>query len=97
MHYFPVARARIEWFICKNWRRDGGRTGSYYWATAALKITSSVDHACVLAIADFTINPARAGTQTQMDLFEPPACRDWELMATMMIKAVAKRAKRSMV
>jgi hypothetical protein len=67
MHYFPVARAR-------NWQRNRGRAGSCYLVTAALKVNGSVDRACVLAIADFMINPARAGTQTHMDLIEALPC-----------------------
>ena len=81
MHYFPVARAK-----------DCSRAGSCYWLT----VSSSADRARVFAIADFMINPARAGMQTHMDLFGPPLCRAWEPMATIMIKATAKRAKRLM-
>jgi hypothetical protein len=82
--------------MCKNWQRDGGRAGSCYWETVALRVNSPVDRACVLAIADFRINPARVGMQTQMDLFRPQPRRGWEPMATRMIKAATKRAKRRM-
>ena len=85
MHHFPVARAR-----------DCGRVDCYYW----LEANNSADRACVFAIADFIINPARAGMQTHMDfmddLFRPPPCPCWEPMATTTIKATAKRAKRLM-
>jgi len=80
--------------MCKNWQRDGGRAGSCYWETVALRVNSSVDRARVLAIADFRINPARVGMQTHMDLFGPR--QGWEPMAMMMIKAATKRAKRRM-
>jgi hypothetical protein len=85
----------------ENWQRDGGRAGSSYWLTVALEVCSSADRACacVLAIADFMINAARAGMQTHMDLmdlFRPPTCRGWEPMATRMNKETVKRAKRLM-
>lgn len=64
MHYIPVT--------FKDWQ-GGSRAGSCYWVTVALT-NSSVDRACVLAIADFTINPALAGTQTHMDLIEALPC-----------------------
>jgi len=87
--------------MCKNRQRDGGRPGSSYWAAVALEGNSSADRtcACVLAIADFTINPARAGMQTHMELMDPlrlPPCRGWEPMATMVNKATVKRARRLM-
>jgi hypothetical protein len=49
--------------------RGTGYAGSCYWVTAALDVDSSTDRtrACVFAIADFTSNPARVGTQTHMD------------------------------
>ena len=78
--------------MCKNWQRDGRRAGSCYWE----RVNSSVDRACVLAIVDFKINPARVGMQMHMDLFGLTPCRDWEPMATMMIKAATKRVKRRM-
>jgi hypothetical protein len=84
MHHFPVVRAR-----------DCGRVDYDYW----LEANSSADRACVLAIADFMINPARAGMHTHMDFmdsFRLPACRFWEPTATTTIKATATRAKRLM-
>jgi hypothetical protein len=65
---------------------------SCYWAP----VNSSADRTCVFTIADFSINFARAGTQTHMDLGELPSCRDWEPMATMTNRATENRAKRLM-
>jgi hypothetical protein len=43
--------------------------GGYNAGRLLLLVDGSVDSACVLAIADFRINPARAGMQTHMDFF----------------------------
>ena len=50
------------------------RADSFYWVTVALAVNGFVDRACVLASADFMISPARAGTQTHMDLIEVLLC-----------------------
>ena len=52
----------------------GGRADSCYWVTVVLAVNGFVDRACVLASADFMISPARAGTQTHMDLSEALFC-----------------------
>ena len=48
------------------------RTRSYYWTLA----NSCADCASVFTIADFSINFARAGTQTHISLSELLLCRD---------------------
>jgi len=66
-----------------------------YWLTA----DSCAVRACVLAIADFMINPARAGTQTHMalmDLLRLPPCWFSEPRAAITTKATATRANRFM-
>jgi hypothetical protein len=82
----------------KNWQRDGGRACSCYWVAVALWVNSFTDRtsACVFAIADFMINPARAGTQTHMDLSEASTRRGWEPMATRTSKETVNRARRLM-
>ncbi len=82
----------------KNRPRDGGRAGSCYWVTVALDVDSSTDpnRACVFAIADFTINPARLGTQTHMDLIDSALYRDCEPMATMANNETVKSVRRLM-
>jgi len=66
-----------------------------YWLTA----DRSVDRACVFAIADFMINPARAGMQTHMDsmdFFRLPPSWFSEPIAATTTKATATRANRFM-
>jgi hypothetical protein len=65
---------------------------SCYWAT----VNSSADRACVFTIADFSINFARAGTQTHMDLSELPRYLDWEPIVMRTNSAIVNRAKRLM-
>jgi hypothetical protein len=67
-----------------------------YWLAVAFKANNSADFACVFAIADFAINPARAGMQTHisfMDLLRRTPW-DWEPMATTAIRVAVKRARR---
>ena len=65
---------------------------SCYWAA----VNNSADRACVFTIADLSINFARAGTQTHIDLSELPPCADWEPRATIANRATVNRAKRLM-
>ena len=85
MASLPGARARIEVALA-----------FIYWLTA----NNCADRARVFAIADFMINPARAGTQAHMEFsderFKVPLCRFSEPTATIAIKTTAKRAKRLM-
>ena len=90
MHSVGAERTR------RNLARNGGRSDSCYRVTIALAISRSVDRACVLAIADFTINLARAGTQTHMDLIEALLDGVCEPMPMITMKAAAKRTKRLM-
>jgi hypothetical protein len=82
---------------CYDDDRASKRELRCYLATVAMLVNSCVERACVFAIADFIMSPARAGMQTHIDLLLRLApCRGWEPMATMTTKAATKRAKRRM-
>src|SRR5258708_5611674 len=92
-HLYPISIAETKRLFPTH---QQGIRSSCYWPT----VSSCADRVCVCTIADFSINFARAGTQTHMDLSELPLCRDWdwdkEPMVTMENRATVNRAKRLM-